>query len=99
MVFNYCYFCPMNFGRLIKILLLCFVCENAQSQETWNLKRAVEHALANNISVKQADIQARISELSLKQSRLMQIPSANISGSAGINSGRSIDPTTNLFTN
>jgi outer membrane protein len=29
----------------------------------------------------------------------MQVPTANVSGSAGVNAGRSIDPTTNLFTN
>ena len=69
------------------------------AQDSWNLKRAVEYALANNISVKQADVQARIAALNLRQSKLMQVPTANISGSSGINSGRSIDPTTNLFTN
>jgi outer membrane protein len=69
------------------------------AQDTWNLKRSVEYALNNNISVKQADIQSRIAALTLKQNRLMQVPTANISGSVGVNSGRSIDPTTNLFTN
>jgi outer membrane protein len=69
------------------------------AQDTWNLKRSVEYALENNISVKQADIQARLAALTLKQSKLMQIPTANVSGSFGVNSGRSIDPTTNLFTN
>lgn len=83
----------------IVVALLFIICENSQAQDSWNLKRAVEYALENNISVKQADIQARIAELNLKQSRLMQIPTANVSGSAGVNAGRSIDPTTNLFTN
>jgi outer membrane protein len=78
------------------ILFLSFTF--AAAQDTWNLKRSVEYALANNISVKQADIDARLAALSLKQSRLYQFPTANISGSAGVNSGRSIDPTTNLFT-
>ncbi|MEP7258364.1 MAG: TolC family protein [Flavitalea sp.] len=68
------------------------------AQDTWNLKRLVEYALDNNISVKQADVQARLSVLSLKQSRLLQYPTAGVSGSLGVNAGRSIDPTTNLFT-
>lgn len=80
-------------------ITLFFICAGTIAQDSWNLKRAVEYALANNISVKQADIQSRIASLTLKQSRLMQVPTANISGSAGINAGRSIDPTTNLFTN
>ncbi len=69
------------------------------AQDTWNLKRSVEYALQNNISVKQADIDSRIAALNLKQNKLLQYPTAAISGSAGINAGRSIDPTTNLFTN
>jgi outer membrane protein len=83
----------------IVVALLFVICNNTWAQDSWNLKRAVEYARENNISVKQADIQARIAALNLKQSKLMQVPTANISGSAGVNSGRSIDPTTNLFTN
>lgn len=86
--------------RIYCLLTLVFlICKNSSAQDSWNLKKAVEYALANNISVKQADIQARIAALNLKQSRLMQVPTANVSGSAGVNAGRSIDPTTNLFTN
>jgi outer membrane protein len=83
----------------IVVALLFVLCNNSSAQDSWNLKRAVEYALENNISVKQADIQARIAALNLKQSKLMRIPTANVSGSTGINSGRSIDPTTNLLTN
>jgi outer membrane protein len=68
------------------------------SQEKWDLKRCVEYALANNISVKQSDIQARIAELTLKQSKLQQYPNLSFSNSTGISSGRSIDPTSNQFT-
>lgn len=98
-LFNYLYFCLMKRRRLL--ISLFFVCtvSGAGAQEVWDLKRAVEYALENNISVKQADIQARLAALTLKQSRLMQYPSASLSGSAGVNAGRSIDPTTNLFTN
>jgi outer membrane protein len=89
----------MNLRKATGTLFLFFLYTITSAQDTWNLKRSVDYALQNNISVKQADIQARIAELNLKQSRLMQYPSANISGSSGINAGRSIDPTTNLFTN
>lgn len=87
-------------ARIIILPLLFLIASTAiEAQDTWDLKRAVQYALDSNISVKQADVQARIAALNLKQNRLMQIPSANISGSTGINAGRSIDPTTNLFTN
>ena len=70
-----------------------------KTQDKWDLRRCVEYAIANNISVKQSDITARIAELTLKQSKLQQWPNANFSNSTGINAGRSIDPTTNLYTN
>lgn len=71
----------------------------ASAQDIWSLKRAVQYAVDNNISVKQADVQARLSALTLKQSQLLQYPTASLSASAGLNSGRSIDPTTNQFNN
>src|ERR1700733_12217450 len=57
-------------------------------QGNWDLTRCVEYALANNISVKQADVQARIAKLTLNQSKLAQIPTLTVGSSAGINSGR-----------
>lgn len=89
----------MNVRLTIITLFLLFMCTSAAAQDSWNLKRSVEYALENNISVKQADVQARIAALNLRQSKLLQIPTASISASSGINAGRSIDPTTNLFTN
>lgn len=83
---------------IFSALSLLLLTVHATAQDTWNLRRSVEYALANNISVKQADIDARLAALTLKQTRLLQYPSALLSGSVGINSGRSIDPTTNLFT-
>lgn len=68
------------------------------AQEKWSLQRSVEYALENNISVKQQDVQAMIAELTSKQSRASQFPSLNFGSNLGINTGRSIDRTTNLFT-
>lgn len=84
--------------KLILTAVLSAVLLYTQAQEKWSLRQCVEYALANNISVKQQDIQARLVELTYKQSKLQQYPTANISGNAGINAGRSIDPTTNQFT-
>lgn len=86
--------------KFIVSLLLISSCilQTATAQEKWDLRRCVEYALANNISVKQADIDARRADLTLKQSQLSQYPTANFSSNAGINSGRSINPTTNQFT-
>src|SRR4051812_16995857 len=70
-----------------------------QPSQEWDLKRCVDYALANNISVKQQDVQARLSALTLNQNKLSRYPTANVSANTGINAGRSIDPTTNQFAN
>lgn len=70
-----------------------------KAQEKWDLRRCVEYAVANNINIKQADVQAKISQLTLNQSKLQRWPSANFQNSNGFQFGRSIDPATNAFTN
>jgi outer membrane protein len=75
------------------ILFIIFCSFSSYAQEKWDLRRAVEYAIANNISVKQADLQARFSELTYKQSKMSQYPAANLSGSAGYSAGRNQDPT------
>lgn len=68
------------------------------AQETWNLKQCTDYALANNVSVQQQDIQARLDKLTYNQSKSGQLPSLNFSGSTALNTGRSIDRTTNQYT-
>ena len=71
---------------------------NAQTNVKWDLRRCVEYALTNNVSVRQADIQARFSAITLKQSKLQQIPSLSFSGNHGFSFGRSLDYSTNVYT-
>ncbi|PWT99651.1 MAG: TolC family protein [Bacteroidetes bacterium] len=70
---------------------------HAQGSDKWDLKRCIEYAMTNNISVRQADVQARFSELTLKQSKLQQIPSLNFSGNHGLTFGRSLNANTNIY--
>jgi outer membrane protein len=69
------------------------LCHTSHGQDKWDLKRCVEYAVANNISVKQADVQARLAGLTLQQSRLNQVPTLNVNGAAGYSAGRNQDPT------
>lgn len=78
-------------------ILLCLVCLNAEAQEKWDLKTCVNFALTNNITVKQADVQARLAKLQTLQSQAASIPSVNFNTNLGYNFGRSIDPTSNQF--
>jgi outer membrane protein len=79
---------------LLFLAIPLFLTYTAAAQDKWDLKRCVDYAVANNISVKQADVQARLAKLTLDQSRLSQIPTLIGGVSAGVNSGRFQNPTT-----
>jgi outer membrane protein len=79
---------------LLFLAISVFLTYTAAGQDKWDLKRCVEYAVTNNISVKQADVQARLAKLTLDQGRLSQIPNLTAGVSAGINSGRFQNPTT-----
>ena len=85
-------------SRYIKLAICLLTFTSAFGQEKWDLRKCVEYALEHNISIKQQDIQAKIAELTLKQSKASQIPSLNFGTNLGINTGRSIDRVTNQFT-
>lgn len=80
------------------IIFIWLLTLHSFSQEKWSLQQCVEYAITHNISVKQADVQARYDKLTLEQSKSALYPSANSQHSAGYQFGRSIDPTSNQFT-
>lgn len=89
-------------NRIFIISLGCFLFfYQGKAQENankWNLQRCVEYASKNNISVKQADIQARLAVLENERTKLAQYPNISFGTNLGTQFGRSIDPTTNQFT-
>ena len=87
------YFCRMR-KSIFTFILLCFIYQATNAQQKWDLKSVVEYAMANNISVKLSDVQARVSALTYKQSRLSQLPNATFNNNTGYNNGLSQDPTT-----
>ncbi|MEK0423791.1 MAG: hypothetical protein RLZ95_1701 [Bacteroidota bacterium] len=72
---------------------------SAQETTQWDLKTCVEYAIQHNISVQQADVQARLAKLQAELAKSNQLPTINGSSGMGLRLGRSIDPTTNGFTN
>ncbi|MEE4177089.1 MAG: TolC family protein [Bacteroides sp.] len=66
-------------------------------QDPWSLKDCVDHALKNNIQIKQQKLSVEIAEENLLQTRANQLPSINANASHGYNFGRTIDPFTNEF--
>lgn len=57
----------------------------------------MNYALEHNISIQQNVLNERLAQLRLKQSRLSQLPNANLNGTFGQSFGRSVNPTTNQF--
>jgi outer membrane protein len=84
--------------KLVTLALGCLFAMALQAQEKWDLQKCVDYALANNISVKQSDIQARLQALQLKQANMNLYPTVNGGLNNGFQFGRSIDPTSNSFT-
>ncbi len=87
---------------MIKKILFCtavLLPWMARSQDYWDLRRCVDYAVSHNISVKQADVQARLEILQAKQSKANRIPSLAFSSNGGYQFGRSVNPSTYEFTN
>jgi outer membrane protein len=78
---------------LIVLLIFFSTGSSAQDQKKWDLRRCIDYALANNISIKQTDLQARLAKLQVYQSKMGQYPSASFSTGGSYNSGRNQDPT------
>jgi outer membrane protein len=85
-------------------MLTLFLCSvifsfHAVGQDKWDLRRCVEYALNNNISIKQADIDARTYKLTYEQTKWSQFGNASFTSDLGLTFGRSIDRTTNIYVN
>jgi outer membrane protein len=90
----------MRLTKLITLFLTAlFSVTNLVAQDKWDLRRCVEYALANNISIKQADIDSRTYKLYYDQAKGNQMGAVNAATGLGLNFGRSINQTTNIYTN
>ena len=81
------------------ILLYSSINLMAQTPTKWDLQSCVQYAIQHNISVQQADIQARIAKLQATLAKSNQLPTISGNTGMGLRLGRSIDPTTNGFSN
>ncbi len=70
----------------------------AQEVKKWDLQECVSHAFSNNLTVKRSGLSMQNSEVGYTQSKLTRIPTLNANIGNSWRWGRSIDPTTNLFT-
>ncbi|MGB1307989.1 MAG: TolC family protein [Oceanihabitans sp.] len=81
--------------KKLVILVLIFTSIASQAQEKkWTLKECVEHAVTNNISVKQSELDLQNAEISKKDAFGNFLPTLNASASHGWAIGLSQDPIT-----
>jgi outer membrane protein len=69
------------------------------SQKVWNLARAVEYAIANNITVKQANISSLQARETFKLNKAGLYPTASFSNRWSMSFGRRQNPTTGILEN
>jgi len=79
------------------LLFLLLINVKLIAQDTWSLERCIQHALTNNIQLKQSNLSVQLSRASLLQSKINLTPSLNAGLSQSYSIGSSIDPTTNIF--
>ncbi|MEP7236547.1 MAG: TolC family protein [Ferruginibacter sp.] len=87
------------FKKLNLLIPFCFFVMITRAQEKWTLVKCVQYALDSNISIKQNEIQAQLSGITYKESKLSQIPSANFSNNEGYRFGKSQNPSTGILEN
>jgi outer membrane protein len=88
----------MRTTQIITFILSALISvSNLAAQDKWDLRHCVEYALANNISIKQADIDSRTAKLTFDQAKGNKMGTANLATALGLNFGRSIDPTNNIY--
>jgi outer membrane protein len=87
--------------KLLKIFILtialsfCFT-QNSFSQEAWSLQQCIEHALENNIQLKQQELSVNLSKNRVTRATFNAVPNLNASVSHGYNFGQTINLRDNI---
>jgi outer membrane protein len=83
--------------RNVFIFLIAFTLSfSMAAQEKWSLERCIDYALENNLQIKLQELNTRVSQNVLLQSKANVLPSLNAGSSQSYTFGRSIDIFTNL---
>jgi len=85
--------------KIAIVLLLVFSVNMNAQEKKWTLKECVEHALTNNISVLQSELDLKATEAEKLSAIGNFLPSVNASSSYSVNTGANINPVTNAFEN
>jgi outer membrane protein len=85
------------FKSIVATLMAILFVTCVSAQEKWNLVKCVQYAIENNISVKEADLQTRFSELTYKQGKQSKLPTLNFSNNYSFRYGRAENPSTGIL--
>lgn len=86
------------FKTALAIYLAAFCCEATHAQEKMSLKQAIDSLLKNNIQLKKAALDQSLADENLQQSKNALLPTVSAIPEMYLNSGRSVDPITNQYT-
>lgn len=83
--------------RLFSCLFFGVLCSTLFSQNFWTLEECIDHALRNNIMIRQQELNTQIYLNNYEMSKAQLFPSFNAGGNQNFTFGRSVDPFTNEF--
>ena len=84
-------------GLLILSLGFTALGQNAQSGAPWSLEECINYAFANNLTIRNNELDKLNNEIALKESKFAMLPNLSAGGQLGKSFGRTIDPVTNEF--
>jgi outer membrane protein len=82
---------------LSSALLILLLFSPVNGQKTWSLTRCINYALENSLDMEQNELSVIEAEIDRKQTQLLRLPSLNGSVNYNIAFGRTVDPTTDVF--
>lgn len=89
----------VNKYSVLFIAVFSMFAAGVQAQaKKWTLKECVEYALKNNISVRQAELDLKLTSVDKKDALGSFLPTANVTANHSWNIGLNVDPLTNVLT-
>ncbi|OIQ29450.1 MAG: transporter [Bacteroidetes bacterium MedPE-SWsnd-G2] len=85
--------------KVISLLVILIGFSASAQDKKWSLQECVEHALENNISILQSDLNVDLADIDKSQAVSDFFPNLNGNSSYNRNTGANINPATNQFEN
>ncbi len=87
--------------RIVSLTLIAIIalCNTVIAQEKWDLRKCVEYAVANGFSIKQAELQTKLTDINYSQSKTSRYPSLSLGNNNGVSFGLRENPTTGILEN